>query len=307
MENAMNFKQQAECFMTEIATRKSDPVRSNTLHVYRSLLDARILPAIGGVELAEVGNKTVKALVGRLTEAALSPATINLAVSLVKQIMRSAVDENGDQLYPRTWNTRFIDAPRVDPTSQKAPISPAAAVSNAVQTTSGEVKGLIALLAGTGLRIGEALALRVGEDNGVDSFWHPETGTLTIRTTMVNGSVQTDTKTKAGTRVVDLDPALNDMLHSLFAIRESRMFNLSEDTFRRRLAALGIEGFHSLRRFRITHLQSLNVPTTLTKFWAGHAAGDITERYTKVGAEITARREWANKAGLGFQLGLEGK
>jgi hypothetical protein len=122
MENAMNFQQQAEAFMTEIASRKSDPVRSNTLHVYRSLLDARILPHIGKVKLTDITNKTAKMLVGCLTEARLSPATINLAVSLMKQVVKSAVDENGDQLYPRTWNTRFIDAPRVDPQSQKAPI-----------------------------------------------------------------------------------------------------------------------------------------------------------------------------------------
>jgi len=119
----MMFSQQAETFMTEIASRKSDPVRSNTLHVYRSLLDARILPAIGRVEMADVNNKTAKMLVGRLTEARLSPATINLAVTLVKQVVKSAVNDEGEQLYPRTWNTRFIDAPRVAPQSQKVPIA----------------------------------------------------------------------------------------------------------------------------------------------------------------------------------------
>jgi hypothetical protein len=40
----------------------------------------------------------------------------------------------------------------------------------------------------------------------------------------------------------------------------------------------------------------------LIKFWNGHAAGDITERYTKVGSEIQARKEQAAKAGLGFKL-----
>ena len=118
----MNFEQQAKAFISEISSRKSDPVRSNTLHVYRSLLHARILPAIGGVKMENVNNKTAKMLVGRLTEAHLSPATISLAVSLVKQVVKSAVDEEGNQLHPRTWNTRFIDAPRVDPASQKAPI-----------------------------------------------------------------------------------------------------------------------------------------------------------------------------------------
>lgn len=296
----MNFKQQAETFMSEIASRKSDPVRSNTLHVYRSLLDARILPILGGEDMNNVNNRTVKALVQSLAEAGLSPATVTLAVSLVKQIVKSAVDENGDQLYPRTWNTRFIDAPRVDPTTQKADIAPIAAITSALQTTSGEVRVLVALLAGTGLRVGEALAL-TRED------WNPEAGTLRVHSTMIRGKIQGETKTKAGTRTIDLDPALNQLLHSVFANRELRIANgplflMGEDTLRRRIDALGIPGFHSLRRFRITHLQGMNVPSTLTKFWAGHAAGDVTERYTKVGAQIEERRTWSEKAGLGFSL-----
>jgi hypothetical protein len=119
MENAMNFAQQAEAFMADAATR----TRPNTVHVYRSLLDARILPAIGRKDLADVNNKTAKLLVGRLTEAHLSPATINLAVTLVKQIVKSAVDDEGNQLYPRTWNTAFIKTPRIDTDAQKTPIA----------------------------------------------------------------------------------------------------------------------------------------------------------------------------------------
>jgi len=145
----------------------------------------------------------------------------------------------------------------------------------------------------------------VGPDDGVNSFWLPETGTLIIRTTLVDGQVQPHTKTEAGTRFVDLDPRLAFFLRSQFANRESQtglLFTTSHRTLRRRLAAQGILGFHALRRFRITHLQGENVPATLTKFWAGHAAGDVTERYTKVGAEIQKRKMWSEKAGLGFQL-----
>jgi integrase len=165
-----------------------------------------------------------------------------------------------------------------------------------------ELAALIALLAGTGLRIGEALALMVGPDNGQDSYWDPLAGTLTVRTTMVDGKIQPDPKTKAGKRTVDLEPGLNAFLCLVLESRAGRIFQSSEDTYRRRLSALGILGFHSLRRFRITHLQSKNVPTTLTKFWAGHAAGDITERYTKVGSQIDERKNWSERAGLGFQL-----
>src|SRR5271170_5665314 len=151
METTMTFQSQAEMFMSEIAHRKSDPAKANTLRSYQSILNARILPTLGREELADVNNRTVKALVAHLTEGGLSPATITLAVSLVKQIVKSAVDDEGNQLYPRTWNTRFIDAPKVDPTSQKAPIASGKALSSAVGSAKGEVGVLVALLAGTGL------------------------------------------------------------------------------------------------------------------------------------------------------------
>jgi integrase len=114
------------------------------------------------------------------------------------------------------------------------------------------------------------------------------------------GTFQPSPKTKAGKRTVDLAPEVNALLRSLFANTEGALFPKSEDTYRRKFKALGIEGFHALRRFRITHLQLANVPESLTKFWAGHAGKDITARYTKVGAEIDARKDWSEKAGTGF-------
>ena len=299
----MNFKTQAEHFMYEIANRKSAPAKSNTLSVYRSLLNFRIFPILGQTEMVDVNNKVVKILVASLVGEELSPATINLAISLIKQVVKSSTDEEGNQLYPRIWNNRFIDAPKVDPTTQKAPIAPRGAIQEAVARFNGELGGLIALISGTGVRVGEALSLMVGEDDQVNSFWNPEAKTLTIRTTMVRGGVQNSTKTKAGTRVVDLDASLNDFLRLQFANHEGRIFSSSERTLRRRIEELGIHGFHSMRRFRITHLQGENVPPMLTKFWAGHAASDQTEKYTKMGAQISERKTWAGKAGLGFTLG----
>ena len=115
---------------------------------------------------------------------------------------------------------------------------------------------------------------------------------------MVRGRLQQAPKTAAGVRTVDLHPDINNALASL----PDGKFARSEDTYRRQIEKLGIPGFHSLRRARITHLQNENVPAMLIKFWAGHAAGDITERYTKIGSEISARKDWSEKAGLGFAL-----
>ena len=165
--------------------------------------------------------------------------------------------------------------------------------------SNSEYRALLVLLAGTGLRIGEALAI------GLGNSWDPEAGTVTVTGTLVSGSFQPSPKTKAGKRVVDLTPEVNTLLKAVYPTEDARkgtLFPASETTYRRKFTELGIHGFHSLRRFRITHLQLANVPESLTKFWAGHAAKDITARYTKVGSEISARKDWSEKAGLGFSL-----
>lgn len=293
------FASQAEIYLTEIATRRVRPAKANTLHVYRSMLNARILPSIGREDLANVGNKTAKLLVGRLAEAGLSPASINLAVTLVKQIVASAVDEDGNELYPRTWKADFIQTPEVNPASQKAPTVPASRITEALGATYGPVKALIALLGGSGLRIGEALGI------GLGNVWDPQAGTVTITGTLVEGEFQPSPKTEAGNRVVDLPGPVNVLLKAVYPTEDARkgtLFPASDETYRRKLAELGIPGFHSLRRFRITHLQAASVPAPVIKFWAGHAAGDITERYTKVGAMIEERKQFSKSAGLGFQL-----
>lgn len=292
METTLTFAEQAEAYLADIASA----ARPNTLHVYRSILDNRILPVIGRLDLAEVDNKTAKLLVGRLTEAHLSPATIGLAVTLTKQVVKSAVDGRGNPLHPVQWNSDYIKAPSVSPDSQKAPITPLGTLQAALGTASGDVRALVALLASTGLRINEALAI------GLGNVWDPGAGTITVSGTLVDGVFQPSPKTKAGKRIVDLAPEINALLCSEFANREGRLFPSSETTYRRVFAALGIHGFHSLRRFRITHLQLSNVPESLVKFWAGHAAKDITGRYTKVGGEIAARKDWSEKAGTGFSL-----
>ena len=293
----MNFENQANQYLAEIAST----VRPNTLQVYRSILDSRILPAIGGLELADVGNKTVKALVVSLTDAHLSPATITLAVGLVKQIVKSAVDEEGNRLYRVDWNSDFIKAPKVNPKSQSSPIATSEALSKAVAGTKGEIRVLVALLAGTGLRVGEALAVGVGPD-WAGNVWDPESGTIEVRATLTRHGLQIAPKTEAGNRIVDLSPELNSFLKAEFPQSTGQLFHTPLRTLYRRIHELNIDGFHSMRRFRITHQQMQNVPAMLVKYGAGHAASDISERYTKVGSQIAARKQWAQSAGLGFEL-----
>ena len=46
----------------------------------------------------------------------------------------------------------------------------------------------------------------------------------------------------------------------------------------------------------------MSVPRVLVDYWTGHAGKAITDRYTKLGQSINARKNWCKRAGLGFQL-----
>lgn len=294
----MNFTDQAEKYMTDIA----QDVRPATLHVYRSILDSQLIPAIGGEELSSIGNATAKRLVQTLSGKGLRPATVRLAVGVMKAVLASAVHEDGpragDPLFPVQWNAKFIKAPKVG--EQKAPVCALESAQTALTCSQGQIKVLIALLGGTGLRIGEALAVTV--QNGAGNVWDAATATITVGATQTPSGLQNEPKTTAGKRVIDLPASLNDLLCSLVRPAGQLLFTIHERTARRHLAKLGVHGFHSMRRMRLKHLDNQNVPRSLVKFWAGHAAGDVTERYMRGGAEMTERKDWTEKAGLGFQL-----
>jgi integrase len=300
----MIFKEQAENFILTISNRRSDPVAAGTIHTYRNSL-RRATESLGNKDLSEVTNKAVKELVDAMVAEKRSSSSINLTVYLVKQVVASAVNDEGDELYPRKWNSRFINVPSL--TVEKTPIASPESITEAISRASTTDKALYALLAGSGLRIGEALALLAGPDNGVDSTWDPQMATVHIRTTFcrATGEIQPNPKTEAGNRTVDLDPKLNDFLKATINPVEGqpvfpRTSYVAYDERRKRLGV--IDGFHSLRRFRITHLQSQRCIPGLEYLWAGHAPNDVHGRYVNFDNRIKDRRIEVERIGLGFQL-----
>jgi hypothetical protein len=43
-------------------------------------------------------------------------------------------------------------------------------------------------------------------------------------------------------------------------------------------------------------------PEDILRFWIGHADVSVTDRYSKMSKRIQSRKDWAEKAGLGFNL-----
>src|SRR5205814_3759456 len=59
-------------------------------------------------------------------------------------------------------------------------------------------------------------------------------------------------------------------------------------------------GLNIFRRFRITELETAEVPAALQHTWSGHAKSHVSEVYKKLLKQREWRLRWAEKAGTGF-------
>lgn len=304
------FREQAKHFMLLKTTNKRKPAKPATLSTWQSCLEKWLNPNIGELPVANINNAVMKQLVAKMHASGLSAKSIINYSGLVKLIVASAKSEEGEQLYLRKWDSDFIDLPIVR--NQRQPKFTTETMSSIVQTATGQYRVLYALLAGSGLRIGEALGLEIGKHVSSDG------STLQIRQSVWEGKTQ-EPKTPSAVRDVDLFPALAAMVKALIADRTAGFLfqnklgkPLAKSNVLRRslhpiLTALNVEkaGFHSFRRFRATHLSKSRVPESLAIFWMGHAETNQTEEYVKLLDEVNYRKEIAENIGLGFDLRTE--
>lgn len=297
----MNIRQQSESYLESLQSRRRNPIKPSTLKAYSSYLRTWIVPLVGAEDLATFENGAMRKFVAKLAQAGLAPATTVGVVNCLKGIVGSALDENGNETYPRKWNNEFTDLPLVVQRDQKAPVIGRAALETAISGARGAFKPLYAVLAGTGLRIAEMLSLQAGLDDGKGTFWLPEHRMIVVRGQLQNRQFLSP-KTSAGYRQVDLSGDLNGILCRI-GCPAGYLFDIPRSTASDMAIRDGIPGFHSLRRFRTTRLREVGVPEDILKFWIGHGSKDITDRYSKLDQNTSLRKEWAEKAGLGFSIG----
>ena len=303
----ITFREQAKLFLEQRASSKRKPLKPATLCTWQNCLDKWLNPNIGDVPLANINNAAMKQLVAKMDAAGLSAKTIINYSGLVKLVVASAKNQEGEPLFPRKWDSEFIDLPIVR--NQRQPKFTTETMSAIVRNASGQYRVLYALLAGSGLRIGEALGLELGKHVSNDCR------TLYVRQSVWEGVTQKP-KTASAVRDVDLCPALATMLNAFVAGRTTGFLFQNEvgkplaqsNVLRRNLhpilTGLGVPkaGFHSFRRFRATHLSKSRVPESLVKFWMGHSETNQTEEYVKLFDEVVYRTEVAGSIGLGFEI-----
>ena len=303
----LSFRSQAKKFIEDATQRKRKPVKPATTSTWNYALDKWILPSLGDLPLAKVDNDTVKPLVTKMHEAGLSPKSIENYVGLIKLVVKST-KEKGRELFPRTWSNEEMDVPEIK--CQRRPYFTAEMVSAIISYSCGRDRALYALLAGTGLRIGEALGLELGKHIS------PDCRTLDIRQSVWHGTTQAP-KTQNAVRKVHLCNELAKVLKTFignrtdgFLFRNDAGKPLSQrNVLGRSLHPLlgkklqfEKQGFHGFRRFRLTWLRKNRTPGDLERFWMGHADQEIGDLYSKMEEEAEFCKQVADSVGLGFQL-----
>ncbi len=304
--NGVTFREQAEWFLNHAMNRTRRPVKPATITTWRNCVVKWLNPNLGETPLAAVNNGTVKALVNTMHQAGLSPKTVSNYVGLVKLIVASALDRNGEQLFPRKWNHDFMDLPIIE--NQHQPTFTAETMSSIVQNADGQEQVLYALLAGTGLRVGEAFGLEVRHLSS-------NCQTISVEQACWEREIQTP-KTKNAYRRVDVCSALASLLKTFIGKRQAGLLftnrngkPLSQTNVVRRslhpiLKELNVEktGFHAMRRFRTTWLRKQRAPEDIIKFWLGHAKESVTDTYSKLADDGGFRKEVAETVGTGFEV-----
>jgi integrase len=298
---AVTFRQQADWWIASLQGRKRRPVKPATISGWRDALNAWLLPNLGEKLLADVSNKAVRDLVEKMSIAGLSAKTIVNYVQVVKLVVASAVNEEGEQVYPRTWNHDFIQLPMVRKDKQYRPTVTDAELAAILSSTKKRKHVMLfSLLAATGLRVGEALALR-------STDFGPDCRVLHVSRSVWRGNEQ-EPKTSNAVRVVDIPEVFASKLREyvgsinglVFATADGK--TLQQRNVLRVLHRAKHVGFHAFRRFRLTWLRKNGVPKDLERYWMGHAPEEVGDLYSKLKDDVSFRQEWAERAGLGFEL-----
>jgi integrase len=276
IEMGHTFREQANKWLRQCMTRKRKPVKPATLRGWESYLNNHLNPLIGDMSLPHITNATLKMLGENLSAASLSPTTIHDVAKVMRWVKASAVDENGEQLYPTKWNYEFADIPVIG--DQHTPMFTGEEITKIITKAVKQERVIYVLFAASGLRAGELFGLEVR---------HFDDHTITVAQSVWEGRVQTP-KTVNALRQVDLHSTVAAILRDfignrkegfLFRTRTGTAF-LQSNFLRSSLYPIleelkiekqGFQGFHGFRRFRVTHLESNCVPPALLRYWTGHA------------------------------------
>src|SRR5580692_8732907 len=157
----MNFSDQGRVYIDRLKTRNRHPIKPATVAAFEGYLRNHVAPHLGQAELEPFSNGALRDFVQVLLSKKLAPKTIAEVSAFVRAIVASVLDQDGNQIYPRTWNLDFVDAPPI--AKQHQPAVSKELLQDILNDRAIKVRNrvMLALLGATGLRIGELVATQL--------------------------------------------------------------------------------------------------------------------------------------------------
>jgi integrase len=255
-------------------------VRPSTRAGYVESLNNYLLPALGHLRIADVKPSRIEALAAALGEKGLHPNTVRKVLDNARVLFAAAVREE-------LIVTNPVSAAR-RPRGRRAEISPftpnelRTIIESANELSSGP---LIALLAATGCRLGEASALDVAD-------WNPATGTITATKTYSRRFGLGPPKSVYSRRRITVPVIVRPLLIAAAGVRPSgplfvtRNGNRVEKSivqvaFTRQLRRLGFarRNVHQLRHSVATALISAGTPIGDVAKYLGDSVATVVKSY----------------------------
>ena len=262
------FEKLADVWLKNIRRDKS----GTTYDRYESRLRNHVLPALGSLTLRECTASRIADVLDELADHDMEPATVRGIRTVISGVMevavrRGLIDTNPVRSLGRIQGGRATKAPAFDALQLRDFL---ARVDGDEQSVRADLPDLVRFLFGTGVRFGEALAVRwrdlnLGDEpqRMTDSTGHIEripAGAVWINGNIVDvkakGLVRNEGKTFSANRVIQLPPYLVTLLmvrrpvgalldEPVFPSRELRWRHPSnvQRSMRRMRERIGYQGF----------------------------------------------------------------
>jgi len=275
-----------------------------------SQLTKHILARFGSLPLDAVDETAVQEFVADLKRATFRMRTPNgdpnKTYKLSRKTILNIVGVVKLVLGKKVWMTWELDLGKPEDPQQR--YFTEEQLKQIIEGAEGQYRVLFALLAGTGMRIGEAAGLHI-DDLDLDNC------VIYVRRAVWNGR-ELSPKTRNAVREIDIDSGLADILRQHVGVKEAgRVFearngspisgnNILKRVLHPLLKKLGIPkaGLHAFRHSRVTMLRKRGTPEDLQKQWIGHSSLRTTDRYSHTHEELEYRRLAASRVGLNFDV-----
>jgi integrase len=281
------FESQAAWWLAEIRagrivnskTRK--PMRANTTDFYSNAV-TYLNEVVGNNALALLDNPEARELVVQMkselknNERRFSDKTIVETFKVFKTVIASARDKRLKRVHPREWDLVYIGLPKVSKREQHRPTFTAKEIVHIIKNCKLAIhRTAVVLLAATGMRIAELLALEIGKHIS------PDCSVVYVRQQRSRkGDIASTPKTDASYRDVDVHPFVAKLLREYIGDRKSGFLfetgtgkmlwpsTLYRDALKPILKDVGRSKvrFHAFRRFRQAVLEKSDVRQLLEHF-----------------------------------------